>query len=71
LGVVVSGIGVIGAIFKIWGNSPFAIFLLQNSDNQRDKLFAEICKNFSEMCCGGFGFSQHKHQIPMGDRISC
>jgi len=36
LGLVILGMGVIWAIFKILGNSPFAIHLLKNSDNQED-----------------------------------
>jgi len=41
--------GVIWAIFKILGNSPFAIHLLKNSDNQDDKLLADIFENFVGM----------------------
>jgi len=42
LGEVVSGMVVICAIFRRLGNSPFAIYLLKNSDNHEDKLVAEI-----------------------------
>jgi len=31
------------------GNSPFAIHLLNISDNQEDKLVADIFKNFTGM----------------------
>jgi len=34
LGLVILGMGVIWAIFKILGNSRLAIHLLKNSDNQ-------------------------------------
>ena len=49
LGKLILSIGEIWAIFKRLGNSPFAIHLLKNPDNQDDKLPAEIFKNFSGM----------------------
>ena len=49
LGEVILGMGVICAIFKTIGNSPFAIHLLKNSHNHEDKLLAEIFKNFAGM----------------------
>jgi len=49
LGEVVLGMGVIYAIFRRLGNSPFAIHSLKNSDNHEDKLLAEIFKNFAGM----------------------
>ena len=39
---VILGMGVICAIFRRLGNSPFGIRLLKNSDNHEDKLLAEI-----------------------------
>jgi len=45
LGEIILGMGVICAIFRRWGNSPFAIHLLKNLDNHEDKLLAEIFKN--------------------------
>jgi len=41
--------GIIWAIFKVLGNSPFPIHLLNNSDNQEDKTLAEILKNLAGM----------------------
>jgi len=48
-GEVILGMGVICAIFRRLGNSPFAIHLLRNSDNNEDKLLAEIFKNIAGM----------------------
>jgi len=45
LGEVILGMGVICAIFRRLGNSPFSIHLLKKSDNHEDKLLAEIFKN--------------------------
>jgi len=42
LGEVILGMGVICAIFRRLGNSPFAVHLLKNSDNHEDKVLAEI-----------------------------
>jgi len=49
LGEVILGMGVICAIFRRLGNSPFAIHLLKNSDNHEDKLLAGFFKNFAGM----------------------
>jgi len=49
LGEVILGMGVICAIFRRLGNSPFAIHLLKNSDNHEDKLLAESFKTFAGM----------------------
>jgi len=49
LGEVILGMGVICAICRRLGNSPFAIHLLKNSDNHEDKLLAETFKNFAGM----------------------
>jgi len=49
LGEVILGMGVICAIFRRLGNSPFAIHLLKNSDNHEDQLLAAILKNFAGM----------------------
>jgi len=46
---VILGMGVICAIFRRLGNSPFGIRLLKNSDNHEDKLLAEIFQNFAGM----------------------
>jgi len=49
VGNVILGMGVICAIFRRLGNSPFAMHLLKNSDNHEDKLLDEIFKNFAGM----------------------
>jgi len=49
LGEVILGTGVICAIFRRLGNSPFAIHLLKNSDKHEDKLLEETFKNFAGM----------------------
>jgi len=41
--------GVICAIFRRLGNSPFVIHLLKSSDNHEDKLLGEMFKNFAGM----------------------
>jgi len=46
---VILGMGVICTISRRLGNSPFAIYLLKNSDNHEDRLLAEIFKNFAGM----------------------
>ena len=45
LGEVILGMGVICAIFRRLGNSPFAIHLLKNSENHEDEIF----ENFAGM----------------------
>jgi len=49
LGEVILGVGLIFAILRRLGNSPFATHLLKNSGNHEDKLLAEIFKNFAGM----------------------
>ena len=47
MGEVILGMGVICAIFRILGNSPFAIHLLKISDNHEDKLLLQPL----QWCC--------------------
>jgi len=49
VGEVILGMGVICAISRRLGNSPFAIHLFKNLDNHEDKLLAEIFRNFAGM----------------------